>query len=119
MAHLILRAWQELDKRSDAIRRCGAEILKLRRQVEMYHMDRDRLESQLKGLHRNAAEDEMVRVGVVDGPPMFHFGGRDVSINLRVSLFLSTDATMVSNRSSVSSTVQKYSRSVIAIVVIS
>lgn len=108
MAHLILRARQEVDKRSDAIRRCGAEILKLRRQVEMYHVDRDRLESQLKGLHRNAADAEMVRVRVVDGLPILNFEDRDVSLDVRMPFLLFVDTTIVSNRSSASSTVQKY-----------
>lgn len=51
---------QEVDKRSNAIRKCGAEILKLRKHIEEHDKERSRLEGQLKVLHRNKAEAEMV-----------------------------------------------------------
>lgn len=51
-----------MDKRSDAIRKCGAEIVKLRKHIEDVDQERSRLRSQLKTLHRTTAEAEMVRV---------------------------------------------------------
>lgn len=51
---------QEVEKRSDAIRKCGAEIVKLRKHIEVIDQERRRLESQLKALHRSTAEAEMV-----------------------------------------------------------
>lgn len=60
-----LRFWpttsQQVDKRSDAIRKCGTEIVKLRKHIEDIDRDRCRLHSQLKTLHRTTAEAEMVR----------------------------------------------------------
>ena len=51
---------QQVDKRSDAIRKCGAEIVKLRKHIEDIDHERYRLRSQLKTLHRTTAEAEMV-----------------------------------------------------------
>lgn len=51
---------QQVDKRSDAIRKCGAEIVKLRKHIEDIDQERCRLRSQLKALHRTTAEAEMV-----------------------------------------------------------
>lgn len=50
-----------MDKRADAIRKCGAEIVKLRKYVEVIDEERSRLDSQLKAVYRSAAEAEMVR----------------------------------------------------------
>ncbi len=52
---------QQVDKRSDAIRKCGTEIVKLRKHIEDIEQERHRLHSQLKALHRTTAEAEMVR----------------------------------------------------------
>lgn len=49
-----------MDKRCDAIRKCGAEIVKLRKHIEDIDQERCRLHSQLKTLHRTTAEAEMV-----------------------------------------------------------
>ncbi|CAM9296382.1 unnamed protein product [Pylaiella littoralis] len=50
---------EQVDKRSDAIRKCGTEIVKLRKHIEDIDQDRCRLHSQLKTLHRTTAEAEM------------------------------------------------------------
>lgn len=54
---------QEVDKRSDAIRKCGAEILRLRKHVEVLEKERGRVVGRLKTLQRSAAEAEMVGRG--------------------------------------------------------
>lgn len=51
---------QQVGKRSDAIRKCGAEIVKLRKHIEDIDQERCHLRSQLKILHRTTAEAEMV-----------------------------------------------------------
>lgn len=51
---------QQVDKRSDAIRKCGAEIVKLRKHIEIIDQERCRLDSQLKTFQRSTAEAEMV-----------------------------------------------------------
>lgn len=51
---------QQVDKRSDAIRKCGAEIVKLRKHIEVTEQERRRLDSQLKALHMSTAGAEMV-----------------------------------------------------------
>lgn len=51
---------QQVDKRSDAIRKCGAEIVKLRKHIEVVDQERRRLDSQLKALHMSTAGAEMV-----------------------------------------------------------
>lgn len=57
---------QQVDKRSDAIRKCGAEIVKLRKHIEDIDQERHRLHSQLKTLHRTTAEAEMVKnIGII------------------------------------------------------
>lgn len=52
---------QQVEKRSDAIRKCGAEIVKLRKYIEDVDQERCRLHFQLKYLRKTTAEAEMVR----------------------------------------------------------
>lgn len=49
-----------MDKRSEAIRKCGKEIVKLRKHIEVVDQERRRLDSQLKALHMSTAAAEMV-----------------------------------------------------------
>lgn len=57
---LFIPTWKEVDKRSEAIRKCGAEIVKLRKHVENVERERSHLHAQLKALHRATAGAEMV-----------------------------------------------------------
>lgn len=52
---------QEVDRRSNVIRKCGEEIVKLRKQAEMLAGQRDRVHDQFQTFQRHAAEEETVR----------------------------------------------------------
>lgn len=64
-----------MDKRSDAIRKCGAEIVKLRKHIEVIDQERRRLDSQLKTLHMNTAGAEMVSQKCLFSPRLRHIAG--------------------------------------------
>lgn len=66
---------QQVDKRSDAIRKCGAEIVKLRKHVEVTDQERRRLDSQLKALHMSTAGAEMVSPNCVFPSRSRHIAG--------------------------------------------
>ncbi|CAM9134046.1 unnamed protein product [Hapterophycus canaliculatus] len=67
---------EQVDKRSDAIRKCGAEIVKLRKRIDDVEQERCRLHSQLKALHRTTADAEMEANRVINAIKDGHPAGR-------------------------------------------
>ncbi|CAM9165564.1 unnamed protein product [Laminaria digitata] len=91
---------EQVDKRSDAIRKCGAEIVKLRKHIEVTEQERRRLDSQLKALHMSTAGAEMevnrIMKAMAEGDASVHgfdgdAGGRHTRALAKRCIFLTEE----------------------------